>query len=193
MSETEDGNIKDINTYSLTEGLTASKYNKTIEIIFKNMPVLKEWHNAEILNYFNNVSWDQSIRKIHSEEIENLQNSDYLRRLIFDEIISNFLISSEIRKKIKKIKKKEKIFDPNICQKYLKKFKFILTNDQIKAMKEINNDLKSKQRMFRLLQGDVGSGKTIIALIAALNVIKSGFQVALMVPTEILALSLIHI
>mgnify|MGYP005727458899 FL=1 len=123
MSETEDGNIKDINTYSLTEGLTASKYNKTIEIIFKNMPVLKEWHNAEILNYFNNVSWDQSIRKIHSEEIENLQNSDYLRRLIFDEIISNFLISSEIRKKIKKIKKKEKIFDPNICQKYLKKFK----------------------------------------------------------------------
>ena len=54
-------------------------------------------------------------------------------------------------------------------------------------MKEINNDLKSKQRMFRLLQGDVGSGKTIIALIAALNVIKSGFQVALMVPTEILA------
>ncbi len=187
VSETEDGNIKDINTYSLTEGLTASKYNKTIEIIFKNMPVLKEWHNEEILNYFNNVSWDQSIRKIHSEEIENLQNSDYLRRLIFDEIISNFLISSEIRKKIKKIKKKEKIFDPNICQKYLKKFKFILTNDQIKAMKEINNDLKSKQRMFRLLQGDVGSGKTIIALIAALNVIKSGFQVALMVPTEILA------
>ena len=187
VSETEDGNIKDINTYSLTEGLTASKYNKTIEIIFKNMPVLKEWHNAEILNYFNNVSWDQSIRKIHSEEIENLQNSDYLRRLIFDEIISNFLISSEIRKKIKKVKKKEKIFDPNIYQKYLKKFKFILTNDQIKAMKEINNDLKSKQRMFRLLQGDVGSGKTIIALIAALNVIKSGFQVALMVPTEILA------
>ena len=52
VSETEDGNIKDINTYSLTEGLTASKYNKTIEIIFKNMPVLKEWHNAEILNYF---------------------------------------------------------------------------------------------------------------------------------------------
>jgi len=187
VSETEDGNIKDINTYSLTEGLTASKYNKTIEIIFKNMPVLKEWHNAEILNYFNNVSWDQSIRKIHSEEIENLQNSDYLRRLIFDEIISNFLISSEIRKKIKKVKKKEKIFDPNFYQKYLKKFKFILTNDQIKAMKEINNDLKSKQRMFRLLQGDVGSGKTIIALIAALNVIKSGFQVALMVPTEILA------
>jgi tetratricopeptide (TPR) repeat protein len=53
VSETEDGNIKDINTYSLTEGLTASKYNKTIEIIFKNMPVLKEWHNAEILEYFN--------------------------------------------------------------------------------------------------------------------------------------------
>ena len=54
------------------------------------MPILKEWHNAEILKNFNYVSWDQSIRKIHSEEIQTLQNSDYLRRLIFDEIISNF-------------------------------------------------------------------------------------------------------
>ena len=49
-------------------------------------------HNAEILKYFNNVSWNQSIKKIHSENIETLHNSDYLKRLIFDEIISNFLI-----------------------------------------------------------------------------------------------------
>ena len=54
-------------------------------------------------------------------------------------------------------------------------------------MNEINNDLASNQKMFRLLQGDVGSGKTIVALIAALNVIEAGFQVAVMAPTEILA------
>ena len=64
---------------------------------------------------------------------------------------------------------------------------FELTSDQKKSLKEINNDLKSNQKMFRLLQGDVGSGKTIVALCAAFNVVKSGFQVAVMAPTEILA------
>ena len=70
---------------------------------------------------------------------------------------------------------------------YIKKLKFKLTNDQKKAIEDIENDLKSKERMFRLIQGDVGSGKTIVSLISALNTIKSGYQVAFMVPTEILA------
>ena len=56
-----------------------------------------------------------------------------------------------------------------------------------KIFNEINSDLSSNQKMFRLLQGDVGSGKTIVALCAAINVVKSGFQVAIMAPTEILA------
>ena len=67
------------------------------------------------------------------------------------------------------------------------KLNFELTNDQKKTLIEINNDLKSKSKMFRLLQGDVGSGKTIVSLITGLNVIKSNFQVALLAPTEILA------
>ena len=65
--------------------------------------------------------------------------------------------------------------------------KYNLTEDQINAINEINKDLKSNKKMFRLLQGDVGSGKTIVAFISSLNVIKSGFQVAFMAPTEILA------
>ena len=72
-------------------------------------------------------------------------------------------------------------------KKIFNKLKFDLTNDQKNAIKDIENDLSSKERMFRLIQGDVGSGKTIVSLIAALNTIKSGYQVALMVPTEILA------
>ena len=187
VSETEEGNLKDIKNYSLTDGLTISKYNKTIEIILKDMPIFKEWHNKNILKKFNNVTWYESIKKIHSEDFESLKDSYYLRRLIFDEIMSNFLISSQIRQKIKKIKKKEKNFKVTVMYNYLKKLNFKLTNDQNNAIEEINNDLKSKERMFRLLQGDVGSGKTIVSLISALNVINSGYQVALMVPTEILA------
>ena len=72
-------------------------------------------------------------------------------------------------------------------KRFISNLKFQLTKDQIKTLNEINQDLISNQKMFRLLQGDVGSGKTIIALIAALNVINSGFQVAVMAPTEILS------
>ena len=187
VSENEDGVIKDLNTYGLTEGLTITKYNKIIEEVLKKIPDIKEWHNKELIKKFNNVSWKQSIEKIHSFDYKKLENSDYLRRLIFDEILANFLISSQIRLKIKKIKKKRKLFNKNIKLKYLQKLKFELTDDQKKAINDIEKDLNSKERMFRLIQGDVGSGKTIVSLIAALNTIKSGYQVALMVPTEILA------
>ena len=187
LSENEDGDIKDLNNYSLTEGLTTEKYNKILEEVLKNIPHIKEWHSKNLIKKFDNVSWNESIKKIHNTEYENLKNSNYLRRLIFDEILANFLISSQIRLKIKKIKKKNKIYNKNIKFQYLKSLKFDLTIDQRNAIKDIEKDLTSKERMFRLIQGDVGSGKTIVSLIAALNTIKSGYQVALMVPTEILA------
>ena len=107
VSETEDGNLKDIKNYSLTDGLTISKYNKLIGTVLKNMPTLNEWHSKNILKKFNNVTWNESIIKIHNEDFEYLKNSDYLKRLIFDEIMSSFLISSQIRKKVKKVKKKK--------------------------------------------------------------------------------------
>jgi len=187
ISKNEDGNIKDLKKYSLTEDLTITKYNKIIEEVFKNIPILNEWHSKNLLKKFNNVTWNESIKKIHDLDYEKIKNSHYLRRLIFDEIFANFLISSQIRLKIKKTKKKNKIFNKNYKNFYIKKLKFKLTSDQMNAIEEIENDLKSKERMFRLIQGDVGSGKTIVSLISALNTIKSGFQVAFMVPTEILA------
>ena len=74
-----------------------------------------------------------------------------------------------------------------MAEKIIKNFSFSLTGEQTKVIEEINEDLKSDFKMFRLLQGDVGSGKTIVSLIAAANVIRSNCQVALMAPTEILA------
>ncbi|MDC3062604.1 ATP-dependent DNA helicase RecG, partial [Candidatus Pelagibacter sp.] len=97
------------------------------------------------------------------------------------------LVNSEIRKKIKKIKKKNKIIKINKQNSLIKNLDFSLTNDQKKSLEDINKDLSSSNKMFRLLQGDVGSGKTIVSLLAALNTINSGFQVAFMAPTEILA------
>ena len=125
--------------------------------------------------------------KLHDPKNINNYKSNFYRRLAFDEILSSFLISSEIRKKIKKIKKDLKKFSNKVENNTISKLNFELTNDQKKTLNEINNDISSKSKMFRLLQGDVGSGKTIVSLISALNVIDSGYQVAFMAPTEILA------
>ncbi len=175
------------NKYSLTEGINQKAYNKIINQVLINLPILPEWHNTNIIKNFNYISWNESIKELHdSKNIGNFK-SNFYRRLAFDEILASFLISSEIRKKIKKIKKKNKKFSDSSLIKIMNKINFDLTKDQKKALMEINADLSSKNKMFRLLQGDVGSGKTIVALISALNVIQSGYQVAIMAPTEILA------
>ncbi len=180
--------IDDENKYSLTEGLTLNKYNKIINNIFQNLPDLDEWLPKEISNLFDNVSWKDCVIKIHKEEITKVKDTKFFRRLVFDEIFANFLLSSDIRSKIKKIKKKNKILDAKYQDKIINNLKFKLTDDQISTLKNINKDMESKQKMFRLLQGDVGSGKTIVAVISALNSIRAGYQVAIMAPTEILAI-----
>ncbi len=177
---------KIIPKYSLTEGLTEKIYRKVIDQVLRNITDLKEWHNDEILKKIGNVSWSKSIFDIH-ENKENDLNSKFYRRLAYDEILTNLLVLSQIRKRIKKLKKKNKKFDDYLSKKIIKNLDFILTANQTKIINEINSDLKSDFKMFRLLQGDVGSGKTIISFIAAANVIKSNWQVALMAPTEILA------
>ena len=175
------------NTYSLTEGISEKVYNNIINQIIQNLPILKEWHSENILEKFNNISWNDSVKELHKPENVGSYKKNFYQRLAFDEIFSTFLVNSEIRKKIKKIKKKKKIFDLKTQNQIINKLNFSLTKDQQKTLKEINNDLCSSVKMFRLLQGDVGSGKTIVSLLSAFNTINSGFQVAVMAPTEILA------
>ena len=173
--------------YSLTDGISEKVYNKIINQILSNIPKLEEWHEENILKKFDNISWNNSIIELHKPENIGKYQSNFYQRLAYDEILASFMVHSEIRKKIKKIKKQKKVFNHIYQNSLFSKLDFDLTNDQKISLNEINQDLKSNQKMFRLLQGDVGSGKTIVALTAAYNVIKSGFQVAIMAPTEILA------
>ena len=175
------------NSYSLTEGISEKVYNKIILQIIENLPKMKEWHSRDILKKFDNIGWNESIVKLHEAENIGKFKENFYQRLAFDEIFSTFLVNSEIRKKIKKIKKTKKNFDTKKQNKIISKLNFSLTNDQYKTLNEINNDLNSDNKMFRLLQGDVGSGKTIVSLLSAFNTINSDFQVAVMAPTEILA------
>ena len=182
----EDYVNKIIPKYSLTEGLTEKIYRKLIEQVLKNITDLTEWHNDKILKKIGNVGWSQSIFNVHQDK-ENNFNSKFHRRLAYDEILANLLVLSQARKRIKKFKKIKKKFNNHLSNKLIRNFNFELTKNQVSVIKEINSDLQSEYKMFRLLQGDVGSGKTIVSLIAAANVIKSNWQVALMAPTEILA------
>ena len=175
------------NTYSLTEGISEKIYNKIINQIITNLPILSEWHSKNILNKFKNIKWNEAIIELHKPDNIGNYKKNFYQRLAFDEIFSTFLVNSEIRKKIRKIKKKRKYLNKTKQNIIIDKLEFTLTNDQKKTLNEINNDLSSNSKMFRLLQGDVGSGKTVVSLIAAYNTINSGFQVAVMAPTEILA------
>ncbi len=175
------------NSYSLTDGISEKVYNKIMLQIIKNMPKIDEWHSKYILKKFDNIGWNDSIKKLHEPENIGKFKENFYQRLAFDEIFSTFLVNSEIRKKIKKIKKTKKKFDPKKQNEIMSNLDFSLTNDQAKTLSEINHDLCSDNKMFRLLQGDVGSGKTIVSLLSAFNTINSDFQVAVMAPTEILS------
>ncbi len=182
---------KDVNKlipkYSLTDGLTEKIYIKLVDQVLKKITSIPEWHDKNILSQIGDVGWYESVLNIHEEKGGNLKSKFY-KRLAYDEIIANLLVLSEVRKRIKKYKKKKKYFDYSLQKKIIKNFNFSLTKNQENIIDEINYDIKSDYKMFRLLQGDVGSGKTIISLIAAANIIKSMYQVAFMAPTEILAL-----
>ena len=175
------------NTYSLTDGISEKIYNKIINQIIEKLPILTEWHSEKILSKFDNINWNNAIKELHKPDNIGNYKKNFYQRLAYDEIFSTFLVNSEIRKKIKRIKKLEKVLDNKKQNKIINKLNFSLTSDQLKTLNEINKDLSSSNKMFRLLQGDVGSGKTIVSLLAAYNTINSGFQVAVMAPTEILA------
>tara|TARA_Y100000590_G_scaffold103595_1_gene117741 strand:+ start:17780 stop:19843 length:2064 start_codon:yes stop_codon:yes gene_type:complete len=177
---------KIIPKYSLTEGLTEKIYRNLIEQVLKKLTDINEWHDKDILKKIGNKSWSKSIILLHSTEGKNI-NSEHYRRLAYDEILSNLLSLSKIRERIKKFKKSIKKFNLKISNTVINNFNFSLTSDQKRVIDEINNDLKSEYKMFRVLQGDVGSGKTIVSLMAIANVISSKYQAALMAPTEILA------
>ena len=94
------------NTYSLTDGISEKIYNKIINQIISNLPILDEWHSKDILNNFDNISWNDSIKELHKPENIGKYKKNFYQRLAYDEIFSTFLANSEIRKKIKKIKKR---------------------------------------------------------------------------------------
>ena len=184
--DNEDYVIKNIPKYNLTKGINEKKYRSISEQVINNLPRIDDWIDINFIKKNKMIGWNEGIKKLHSSnEAKNLQSESF-RRLVFDELCANFLALSENRKRFKKAKT-PKIFSNQLSNQIIKKLPFKLTKSQIKVLNEIKSDLTSSYRMFRIIQGDVGSGKTIVSLLSILNVIESGYQCALMSPTEILS------
>ena len=177
---------KIVQKYSLTKGINEKKYRSISDQVIDNLPEIKDWFENQFLKDNNFLNWRENIIALHTTKDSQNNRSKTYRRLVFDEICANFLILSENRKRIKK-KKKNKVFESNTSEQILCDLPFNLTKSQEKVLDEINLDLKSSSRMFRIVQGDVGSGKTIVSLLSIANVVESNYQCALMAPTEILA------
>jgi len=175
--------------YSLTAGLNMKNFIKLSNQVLHLTPNLKEWIDEKLIKKYNFVSWKEAVEKLHNPEIEDtyIEKNFFRRRLAFDELFAHQLAICIIRnidnKKISVVFKNNNKLKNNL----IKNLEFKLTNSQITVINEIQTDLASNKQMIRLLQGDVGSGKTIVALISMLTVIESGYQVTLMAPTSILA------
>ncbi len=184
--ENQDYVVRNIPKYNLTKGINEKKYRFISEQVINNLPKIEDWLDENFIKKNNLTNWNDAIQKLHlTKDSKNNQSKSY-KRLVFDELCANFLTLSENRRRIKK-RKIPKKFNLNNSNFLIKKLPFILTNSQKNVLEEINNDLLSDKRMFRIIQGDVGSGKTIVSVISILNVISSSYQCALMSPTEILA------
>ena len=178
--------IKSIPKYNLTKGINEKKYRSISENVINNLPEIDDWLDESFIKKNKLVAWNEGIKKLHTSKDSQNNKSNSYRRLVFDELCANFLTLSQNRQRIRK-NKHPKEFDKNHSKLIINKLPFELTSSQKNVFDEINSDLISNNRMFRIIQGDVGSGKTIVSLLSIINVIKSGYQCALMAPTEILA------
>lgn len=178
--------------YPTTAGLTQPNIRKAIALALKQ-DTLTETLPAGVYKAFNLPSFAASIQALHHPtpdanlaDLENHSTPEW-RRLAFDELLAQQLSMRKHYAKRRSINAPAIAASKDLTLKMLENLPFKLTNSQQKVVAEISQDLTQPHPMQRLLQGDVGSGKTIVACMAALQSIEHGWQVALMAPTEILA------
>lgn len=175
---------KVIARYPLKENLTDNTLRKLVNQVLSDIKI-KENLPAEILEAYGYPTLDQAIRAIHNPDQAGFGHA--LERLKFQELFS-YSMKIQAAREIRSQNHTGTIFkmSPRL-KEFKERLPYELTKAQARSIREILLDQKRDQPMNRLLQGDVGSGKTIVALTALFNIVENGYQGALMVPTEILA------
>lgn len=175
--------------YPLQKGISGKVMRHAVEGILKDLPVLPEWLDPHLKKEKNWPDWDQALIQVHHPKqlVDLSPQTPARQRLAYDELLANQLALFLVRSKMKR-EKGYIIQSAGLLEQQLRdSLSFQLTHAQIRVLSEIKKDMAQPSKMTRLLQGDVGSGKTIVALMALLNAVEAGFQGAFMAPTDILA------
>jgi ATP-dependent DNA helicase RecG len=175
--------------YPLTAGLSPKILGRAIRTALERLPELAEWQDAAWKQSQRWPDFTAALKALHNPQITETPslNSPSHLRLAYDELLANQLALSLVRGHMKRASGRSFAGDGQRRAKVIAALPYKLTGAQVFANAEIQNDMASPSRMLRLLQGDVGSGKTIVALLALAAVVECGAQGAFMVPTEILA------
>lgn len=174
--------------YPQVQGITSKLISYLVKKVMQLLPCYQEWLPQDLLKKHNWNNFAQSIRDLHFPL--NISSENFKRaksRIAFDELLANQLCLKMLRKNLQSKSSKSIKFIGNLASSFLAELKFSLTKEQEIAIDAISQDQLDGKKMLRLLMGDVGCGKTVVAICAALNSIEAKKQVALMVPTEILA------
>ena len=174
--------------YPMTGGLTPKPLIRAIREAVSRAPNMVEWQDAAWIAQRGWAAWREALRAAHAPNSEAALQSDSpaRARLAYDELFANQLALLLVRAHQRHLPGRAIAGDGVLRRKVRASLPFQLTSSQIGALEEITHDMASTRRMLRLLQGDVGSGKTVVAFLAMLNAVESGAQAALMAPTEIL-------
>lgn len=175
--------------YPLTEGLALGSLRRAIAQALQKLPALPEWISPDVLRRCNFPPVAEALNRVHQpvELTDILPDQRYWSRLAFDELLAGQLALALIRAQLRRPAGVRNAGDGHLRTKIIDALPYALTPSQRSAAAAIAEDLQQPVRMLRLLQGDVGSGKTVVALLAAAAVAEVGKQAALMAPTEILA------
>ncbi|MDB5395181.1 MAG: ATP-dependent helicase RecG [Rhodospirillales bacterium] len=175
--------------YRLTAGLTAPMLDRMMRSALVRTPPLPEWLDAGLQRQRAWPDWKAAITAAHNPESEAdlLPETAARQRLAYDELLAHQLALALIREHNRRSGGKPNVGDGHLRQAALAALPYRLTGAQERALAEIIHDMGDSHRMLRLLQGDVGSGKTVVSFLAMLAALETGRQAALMAPTEILA------
>ena len=176
--------------YPLTAGLKAKTLRKAIQASLPKIPDLPEWSDPHFIAQHSWPDFKSAMLSLHApQSLDHLDPHHSARsRLAFDELLANQLALALIRQESTvQGDGQTQAGDGSLREALIKSLPFSLTNSQETVLDEIYSDQAQPARMMRLVQGDVGSGKTLVALLAMLNVVETGQQAALLAPTEILA------
>jgi ATP-dependent DNA helicase RecG len=174
--------------YPLTAGLTNTTVRKIVAQGLERLPALPEWIDATWRERNSWPGFANALRRMHEpQSTADLELSAPARtRLAYDELLANQLALAVIRQRLRRSAGRPLTAPGKLRKTILAKLPFKLTGAQARALAEIDADLADPHRMLRLLQGDVGSGKTVVALLAMATAVEAGAQAALMAPTELL-------